>query len=144
MQQTLILLKPDAVSKAVCGKVISRFEDAGLKIRACKMINLSPEVLREHYAHIAEKPFYPSVEQFMSSTPVIALVLEGDDCIAKIRDMLGVTDSAQAAPGTIRAEFGTKEGPDSKMLNIAHASDSEEAAKAEIARFFKPEEIFAY
>jgi len=144
MQQSLILLKPDAVSKRVCGKVITRFEEAGLKILACKMINLSPDVLREHYAHIAEKPFYPSVEKFMSSTPVIALVLEGDDVIAKIRDMLGVTDSALAAPGTIRAELGTKEGPDSKMLNIAHASDSEDAAKAEIARFFKPEEIFNY
>lgn len=144
MQQTLILLKPDAVSQRVCGKVITRFEDAGLKILGCKMVNLSPEVLREHYAHIAEKPFYPSVEAFMSSTPVIALVLEGDDVIAKIRDMLGVTDAALAAPGTIRADYGTKEGPDSKMLNIAHASDSEEAATAEIARFFKPEEIYAY
>lgn len=144
MQQTLILLKPDAVSKGVCGKVITRFEEAGLKIRGCKMIRLDSALLKEHYAHIAEKPFYPSVEQFMSSTPVIALVLEGDDCIAKIRDMLGVTDSAQAAPGTIRAELGTKEGPDSKMLNIAHASDSEDAAKAEIARFFKAEEIYAY
>ncbi len=144
MQKTLILLKPDAVSQRVCGKVITRFEDAGLKILGCKMINLSPEVLREHYAHIAEKPFYPSVEKFMSSTPVIALVLEGDDVIAKIRDMLGVTDAALAAPGTIRADYGTKEGPDSKMLNIAHASDSEEAAAAEIARFFKPEELFNY
>lgn len=144
MQQTLILLKPDAVSKRVCGKVITRFEEAGLAIRACKMIQLDSAILKQHYAHIAEKPFYPSVEQFMSSTPVIALVLEGDDVIAKIRDMLGVTDSALAAPGTIRAELGTKEGPDSKMLNIAHASDSEEAAKAEIARFFKPEEIYAY
>ena len=144
MQRTLILLKPDAVSQRVCGKVITRFEDAGLKILGCKMINLSPEVLREHYAHIAEKPFYPSVEAFMSSTPVIALVLEGDDVIAKIRDMLGVTDAALAAPGTIRADYGTKEGPDSKMLNIAHASDSEEAATAEIARFFKSEELFSY
>jgi nucleoside-diphosphate kinase len=144
MQQSLILLKPDAVSQRVCGKVITRFEDAGLKILGCKMINLSPENLREHYAHIAAKPFYPDVEKFMSSTPVIALVLEGDDCIAKIRDMLGVTDAALAAPGTIRAEFGTKGGPESKMLNIAHASDSEEAAQAEIARFFKKEELFSY
>lgn len=144
MQQTLILLKPDAVSQKVCGKVISRFEDAGLTIRGCKMIQLDSAILKDHYAHIAEKPFYPDVEKFMSSTPVIALILEGDDVIAKIRDMLGVTDSALAAPGTIRADYGTKGGPESKMLNIAHASDSEEAAKAEIARFFKPEEIYNY
>ncbi len=144
MQRTLVLLKPDAVTKHVCGNVINRFEQAGFVIRGCKMMELSSEVLREHYAHIADKPFYPEVEGFMQSAPVIAMVLEGDDIINKMRDMLGVTDCLEAAEGTIRAELGNKEDGNSKMMNIAHASDSEEAADAEVKRFFKEEELFSY
>lgn len=136
-QQTLILLKPDCLQKQIVGKVIARFEEAGLVIRACKMIHLTPEILRDHYAHIADKPFYPEVEKFMSSYPVIALVLEGDDSIAKVREMLGVTDSRKAAPGTLRAEFGVDQ-----MVNVAHASDGEDAARAEVKRFFSDAEIF--
>lgn len=139
IQRTLILLKPDAVQKRICGSVLSRFEEAGLTIRGCKMIRLSPDILREHYAHIADKPFYPEVETFMSSLPVIALVLEGEDSVAAIRDMLGVTDSRKAAPGTIRSEFGVD-----MMVNVAHASDSPESAEAEVKRFFREEELFAY
>lgn len=143
MQRSLILLKPDAVQGHFCGKVIDRFETAGFTIRACKMVHLTPEVLRDHYAHIADKPFYPEVETFMRSAPVVALILEGDDVISKVREMLGVTDSKMAAPGTIRAELGSK-AENSKMINVAHASDSEEAAEAEIKRFFKPEEVLSY
>lgn len=143
MQQTLILLKPDAVQNRICGKVINRFEEAGFTIRGCKMMYLSSEVLREHYAHIADKPFYPEVENFMQSAPVLALVLEGEDIINRMREMLGVTDSKAAAPGTIRAEFGSK-AENSKMINVAHASDGPEAAEAEIKRFFKEEELFSY
>ena len=139
IQRTLILLKPDAVQKRICGSVLSRFEEAGLTIRGCKMIRLSPDILREHYAHIADKPFYPEVETFMSSLPVIALVLEGEDSVAAIRDMLGVTDSRKAAPGTIRSEFGVD-----MMVNVAHASDSPESAEAEVKRFFREEDLFAY
>lgn len=139
MQRTLILLKPDAVSKHICGKVISRFEDAGFVIRGCKMMHLSPEILKDHYAHIADKPFYPEVETFMRSAPVIALVLEADEIVSKMRDMLGVTDSRKAAPGTIRAELGVD-----MMVNVAHASDSPEAAEKEVARFFRKEELFDY
>ncbi|OGJ61709.1 nucleoside-diphosphate kinase [Candidatus Peribacteria bacterium RIFCSPHIGHO2_02_FULL_53_20] len=139
MQRTLILLKPDAVDKRICGKVIDRFECAGLRICGCKMIRLTPAVLKEHYAHIATKPFYPEVEKFMGSLPVIALVLEADDAVAKVRDMLGVTDSRKAAPGTIRAELGVDQ-----MINVAHASDSAEAAEMEVERFFKKEELFEY
>ena len=144
MEKTLILLKPDAVQNRVCGQVIARFEKAGFVIRGCKMMYLSSEVLRDHYAHIADKPFYPEVEKFMQSAPVIALVLEGTDIINKMRDMLGVTDCTQAAPGTIRAELGSKEPGKSKMCNIAHASDSPAAAEAEVKRFFKESELFAY
>ncbi len=139
MERTLILLKPDTVNKGFVGKVITRFESAGFRIRGCKMIHLNPTLLREHYAHIAEKPFYPEVEEFMGSVPVIALVLEGDNIVSKMRDMLGVTDSRKAAAGTIRAEFGVDQ-----MVNVAHASDSPEAAKAEVKRFFKDEELFTY
>lgn len=138
-ERTLILLKPDAVKEKFCGKVITRFENAGFKIVGCKMIMLTPELLKEHYAHVADKPFYPDIESFMSSTPVIALVLEGPNIITVIRETLGVTDSKKAAPGTIRAEFGKD-----VMVNVAHASDSLETANKEIERFFKPEEIYLY
>src|SRR5438105_3719046 len=137
MERTLILLKPDTVEKGIVGKVIARFEQAGFRIRGCKMIHLSPDLLREHYAHIAAKPFYPEVEKFMSSVPVIAMVLEGDGIIGKMRDMLGVTDSRKAAPGTLRAEFGVDQ-----MVNVAHASDGPEAADAEVHRFFAEDELF--
>jgi nucleoside-diphosphate kinase len=89
-----------------CGKVISRFEEAGLTVAGCKMIMLTPAILKEHYAHVADKPFYPEIEKFMSSAPVIAMVLKGKDCVNKVRDMLGVTDSRKAAAGTLRATFG--------------------------------------
>jgi nucleoside-diphosphate kinase len=139
MQRTLILLKPDAVSKKICGKVISRFEEGGFVIRGIKMIHLQPELLKRHYAHIADEPFYPEVEKFMGSIPVIALVLEGEDVVEKVRQMLGVTDSRKAAPGTIRAEYGKDQ-----MINVAHASDSPETAEREIRRFFTEEELFDY
>lgn len=139
MERTLILLKPDAMQKGFCGKVIARFESAGFRIRGCKMAHLGPEILREHYAHIADKPFYPDVEAFMKSTPVIVMVLEGKDAIDRVREMLGVTDSRKAAPGTLRKEFGVDQ-----MVNVAHASDSAETAEKEIERFFKSDELFTY
>lgn len=144
MERTLILLKPDAVSKKLLGKVISRFEDAGFKIVACKMIQLTDDVLREHYAHIAELPFYPEVEGFMKETPVLGMVLEADGIIDTMREMLGVTNCLEAAPGTIRAEWGSKEEGKNMMCNIAHASDSAETAKVEIERFFSADELFDY
>jgi nucleoside-diphosphate kinase len=139
IERTLILLKPDAVQKHIVGKVIARFEEAGFTIRGCKMLHLKPDLLREHYAHIAAKPFYPEVEQFMSSLPVIALVLEGTDVVAKVRDMLGVTDSRKAAEGTIRKQYGVDQ-----MVNVAHASDSPETAVKEVMRFFAEDELYDY
>ena len=138
-QQTLVLLKPDTVEKHIIGKVIARFEDAGMIIRACKMTYLDANLLREHYAHIADKPFYPEVEEFMGSRPVIALVLEGENAVNAVRDMLGVTDSRKAAPETLRAEFGVDQ-----MVNVAHASDSPESAEKEVKRFFTDDEIYDY
>jgi len=132
------------MQKRICGKVISRFEEAGFRIIGSKMIQLTPERLAEHYAHIADLPFYPEVEKFMSETPVMAMVLEGEDIINKLREMLGVTDCLEAAKGTIRYEFGSKEEGDSKMRNVVHASDSEETAEKEVWRFFNEDELYEY
>lgn len=139
-ETTLILFKPDAVAKNIVGTVLSRFEGEGFEIRGLKMMTLSDEVLAEHYAHIADKPFFPDVRSFMQETPVIAMALEGEDVIAKVRDLLGPTDSKEAAPGTIRGDFGDK-GADAKMRNVCHASDGPETAAAEIRRFFNEGEV---
>ena len=142
-QTTLILFKPDAIKKNYTGEVLARFAKEGFIIRGIKMMTLSDEILAEHYSHIADKPFFPSVRGFMQETPVIALALEGENIISRVRDLLGPTDSTTAAPGTIRGDFGDKSG-DSKMRNVCHASDSPEAAADEMKRFFKNEEIFAH
>lgn len=135
-ETTLILLKPDCVSKKLAGEVIKRFEAAGYSIRGTKMLALDSALLREHYSHIADKPFFPEVENFMSSGPVIALALSGDNVVEGVRELLGPTDSKKAAPGTIRGDFGVD-----VMVNVVHASDSKENAEIELKRFFRPEEI---
>lgn len=142
LETTLILFKPDAVAKNLTGTVLERFQKEGFLIRGIKMMRLSDEILADHYSHIADKPFFPSVREFMQETPVIALALEGENVISRVRDLLGPTDSKAAAPGTIRGDFGDKEG-DAKMRNVCHASDSPEAAAAEIQRFFLASEIFS-
>jgi nucleoside-diphosphate kinase len=137
LETTLILFKPDALEKCIVGTVLARFEAAGLAIRGVKMMHLDPAILREHYAHIADKPFFPEVEAFMSRTPVIALALEGEDAVARVRDLLGPTDSRKAEKGTIRGDFG-----EDMMVNVCHASDSSESAAQEVVRFFAPGEVF--
>src|SRR5436190_305544 len=117
-QTTLILLKPDCVSKHLCGEVLRRFENAGFRIRGMKMIQLEDAVLQDHYAHIADRPFFPDVVKFMKSQPVIALALAGENVIQRVRDLLGPTDSRKAAKGTIRGDYGVD-----TMINVAHASD---------------------
>ncbi len=136
IETTLILLKPDCVSKSLAGETIKRFEAANLQIVGCKMQQLSSEKLREHYAHIADKPFYPEVEGFMQSAPVIAMALRGENAIAAVRELVGPTDSSIAPAGTIRGDLG-----EDKMRNIVHASDSSEAAEAELKRFFNAGEV---
>ena len=138
MQKTFVIFKPDCMEKHIVGTVLSRFEAAGFDVVGCKMMRLTPDVLREHYAHVASKPFYPEIEQFMSSRPVIVMALQGENIVQRVRDLLGPTDSRKAAKGTIRGDFGTE-----MMKNVVHASDSDENAKIELARFFKPGEIFA-
>lgn len=136
MDKTLIILKPDAISRRRVGVVIDRFEQAGYAIAAAKLTRLSSAKLAEHYAHVADKPFYPSIEAFMQSSPVLILVLKGEGVIDRVRLLVGPTDSQKAPAGTIRGDWGTD-----KMQNIIHASDSPEAAQAEIARFFSPDEV---
>lgn len=141
-ETTLILFKPDAVKQDLVGTVLARYQAEGFKIQGIKMMTLSDEILAEHYSHIAEMPFFPSVRGFMQESPVVALALSGDNVISRVRDLLGPTDSKEAAAGTIRGDFGEK-AEDSKMRNICHASDSPEAAEAELKRFFNDGEIFA-
>jgi nucleoside-diphosphate kinase len=137
METTLILLKPDCVLKGHCGEVVQRFEKAGFRLRGGKMLRMGNELLREHYAHIAAKPFFPEVVAFMQSSPVIAMAWEAEGVVEKVRALLGPTDSKKAAPGTIRGDFGVD-----VMVNVVHASDSLEAARVELARFFLPGELF--
>ena len=139
LETTLILFKPDAIEKNLTGKVLTQFLDAGFVIRGIKMLQLDDAVLREHYAHVADKPFFPEIVSFMSRTPVIALALEGEDVINRVRDLLWPTNSKAAPAGTIRGDFG-----DGMMTNVCHASDSPEAAAAELKRFFKAGEVFAF
>jgi len=138
MQRTFIIFKPDCMVQNHVGNVLNRFETAGFVVVGCKMMRLTPTLLREHYAHVADKPFYPEIEAFMSSRPVIAMALQGENIVQKVRDLLGPTDSRKAAKGTIRGDFGTE-----MMKNVCHASDTVENAKLELARFFKPEELFS-
>jgi nucleoside-diphosphate kinase len=137
MQQTLILFKPDCLAGRHMGNVLDRFERAGFTITACKMLRLTPEVLRAHYAHVADRPFYPQLEKFMASRPVVAMALRGDNVVQRVRDLLGPTDSRKAPKGTIRGDFGAD-----ATVNVVHASDTDANARIELARFFAPEELY--
>lgn len=137
-EQTLSIIKPDAVAKNVIGKIITRFEDAGLKIVAGKMMQLSRQQAEGFYAVHKERPFFNALVNFMIEGPVFVQVLQGDNAIKKNRDIMGATNPKEAAPGTIRADFA-----ESIDANAVHGSDSPETAKQEIAFFFKPEEICA-
>ncbi len=137
MEITLVLLKPDCISNRHIGHVLSRFEEQGFRICGMKIMQLDASVLRDHYSHIADQPFFPEVVAFMQSSPVFAVALSGENVIAKVRELAGPTDSRKAAKGTIRGDLGKN-----VMANVIHASDSSEGARAELKRFFRPEEIF--
>lgn len=138
-QQTLVILKPSTIQRALSGEIISRFQRKGLTIAGIKMIQLHEDILREHYAHLTDKPFFASLLKSMMATPVIVMCLRGVDAVNVVRLMTGATNSRAALPGTIRGDFGM-----SNQENIIHASDSEENAALEIKRFFLPSEIFDY
>lgn len=137
MERTLVLLKPSTVQRALIGEIISRFEKKGLRIAGMKMMQLTDEILNEHYSHLVKKPFFPSLKASMMKTPVVAMCLEGVDTIAVVRYITGYTNGRKADPGTIRGDYCM-----SNQQNIVHASDSPEAAVIELARFFRPGEIY--
>ena len=139
MEKTLVLLKPSCVERNLIGEVIGRIESRGIVICGMKMMQLDEKILREHYAHLVDKPFFPSLCESMMASPVVALCLKGVDVVSVFREMVGVTNGRKAAPGTIRGDLSM-----SGSLNIIHASDSSENAVIEINRFFKPEEVFDY
>lgn len=139
MERTLILFKPDAVQRRLAGRLLARLEDKGLKIVGMKMLRVSKELSAKHYAEHVSKPFYPLLEQFITSGPVIALVAEGPQAVSVVRAMMGPTNGAQAAPGTIRGDYGL-----SRQMNLMHGSDSTEAAAREIAVYFRPDELVSY
>lgn len=139
MEKTLVILKPGAVQRALVGEVTARFERKGLRLAGMKMMQLTDEILNEHYSHLAGKPFFQRIKNSMMASPVVCCCYEGVDAVETVRSMTGSTNSRKAAPGTIRGDFGM-----SFQENIIHTSDSPENAVIELNRFFKPEEIFDY
>jgi len=139
MERTLVLLKPDCVQRRLMGKIIDRFEQKGINVIAMKMLNVTPELSKKHYAEHVEKPFYPGLEAFITGAPVCAMVLEGLEVIRVVRDMLGATNGLKAAAGTIRGDFSS-----SRQMNLVHASDGAEASDREINLYFESSELCEY
>ncbi len=139
MEQTLVIIKPSAVERGLIGEILSRFQHKGLIIAGLKMMQLGEDILREHYAHLVNRPFFPWILESMTATPVIVACIKGTDAVNVVRMMTGATNGRNAVPGTIRGDFSV-----SSQENIVHASDSVENAEIEIKRFFKPDEIFDY
>jgi len=136
METTLIILKPDAVQRGLMGRIMSRFEDKGLQVVGCKLMQISPQLAATHYQAHKEKPFYPGLVRFMTSSPVLVLAIRGNGAITIARNMMGATFGSKAAPGTIRGDFGV-----SNSFNLIHGSDSPEAAERELSLFFAKGEV---
>ena len=139
MERSLILLKPDCVQRRLIGNIIARFEAKAINLVVLKLIQVTPELSKQHYAEHVEKPFYPGLEEFITGAPVVAMVLEGLEVIRVVRVMLGATNGLQAAPGTIRGDYSS-----SRQMNLVHASDGADAADREIALYFNENEICGY
>lgn len=139
MEKTLIILKPDAIQRGLAGRIITRFEEKGLQIAAMKAMKVSKDLAEKHYAVHKGKPFYERLVQYITSSPVIVMVLQGVNAIAISRKMMGATFGSKAEPGTIRGDFGV-----SNSFNLIHGSDSPEAAAFEIGLYFKPEDLLSY
>lgn len=139
MERTLVLLKPDCVERRLMGRTIGRFEEKGLNIVAMKLMRITPELAQRHYAEHVKKNWYPELEAFITSSPVVAMIVEGPEAIRVVREMVGATNGLKAGPGTIRGDFGT-----SQQMNLVHASDGPDAARREVEIFFAPGEIHAY
>lgn len=139
MEQTFVMLKPGSIQRGFIGKIVSRFEDRGLKIIAMKMLIVSEELAGKHYGEHKGKPFYDDLVTYITSGPVVAMVLEGPHAISVVRKMMGETDPQKSNPGTMRGDFGLFMGK-----NIVHGSDSEPSAKQEIPNFFSSDELLSY
>lgn len=139
LERTLVLLKPDAVARRLSGEILRRFETRGLKLVGLKLLQVTSEMSRQHYAEHVSKPFYPQLEQFITSGPIIAIALEGPEAISVVRAMMGPTNGRQAAPGTIRGDLGM-----SRQMNLVHGSDGPEAAVRELAIYFQPQELICW
>ncbi|NLF07913.1 MAG: nucleoside-diphosphate kinase [Pirellulaceae bacterium] len=132
MERTLVLLKPDCVERRLMGRVIARFEDKGLSITAMKMMQVTPELAKRHYAEHVAKPWYPELEKFITGGPIVAMIVEGPEVVSVVRAMAGATNGLKANPGTIRGDFSS-----SQQMNLVHASDGPESAAREIGIFFE-------
>ena len=139
MERTLVLVKPDGVQRGLVGTVIKRFEDKGLQIAGLKLMHVTEDLAREHYKEHVGKPFFDGLLNFITSSPVAAIAVDGEGAIAIVRNMMGETNPAKAAPGTIRGDFGIDFG-----LNIVHGSDGLESAERELALFFDRNELIDY
>jgi nucleoside-diphosphate kinase len=139
METTLVFLKPDAVQRGLMGRIVTRFEDKGLRIIASKMIHVSRDGAAQHYAEHEGKPFYPTLIDFVTSGPVLVLAIRGDDAVSVCRTLMGKTNGKEAAPGTIRGDFGMSPG-----YNLIHGSDSAESAERELAMWFNDDELLDY
>lgn len=139
LERTLIILKPDAVQRGLIGEIIGRIEKRGLRIAAMKMIQITEALASKHYAEHVGKSFYPSLLAFITASPVVVMAIDGPLAVSVMRAMMGKTNAREAAPGTVRGDFGVSKGN-----NLVHGSDSLESAKREVALFFKPEEICSY
>lgn len=136
MERSLILLKPDCVQRRLMGRVLTRLEDKGLNFVAMKMMRVSPELAKKHYAEHVHRAFYPNLEKFITGGPIVAAIVEGPEVIRVVRDMLGATSGLVAEPGTIRGDFSA-----SRQMNLVHASDGPDAAVREIELYFSADEI---
>ncbi|GIX06076.1 MAG: nucleoside-diphosphate kinase [Candidatus Poribacteria bacterium] len=139
MERTFVLLKPDAVQRGLVGEILQRFERKGLKIVGLKMLQVDPQLAQMHYAAHRGKPFYQRLIRFITAGPSVALALEGEQAVHRVRLLVGVTDPNESQPGTIRGDLSAH-----VTLNLIHASDSPETAQQELALFFKPDELFSY
>lgn len=139
LERTLILFKPDAVMRQLCGKLLTRLEDKGLKVIGLKLLQITPDMARQHYSEHVNKPFYPQLEEFITCGPSIAVAVEGLEAIKVVRTMMGSTNAREAAPGTIRGDFGQ-----SRQVNLIHGSDGPEAASKELKLYFKASELLSY
>lgn len=138
-EKTLVLVKPDAIQRGLIGEILGRFERKGLKLVAIKMMALDDEILTQHYSHLAGKPFFPSLANFMKSSPVIAMVWEGLEVVIAVRLLCGITKARTAEAGSIRGDLAM-----SVSCNVVHASDTIENAEKEVDRFFQEEELYNY